>query len=110
MEKASVDEGRVCALLSYLLIGIIWYFADEKMKKNSFAKFHAKQGIVLLIAAIAWSILLSILWPIWVYLWFLMWLLELVPWVFVVMGIINALNGKEAELPIIGQFASKLTF
>ena len=58
--KASVENEKVCAILSYLLIGIIWYFADEKMKKSNFAKFHVKQGIVLFIAGIIVSIVYGI--------------------------------------------------
>jgi len=27
-----IADGKICAILAYLLIGIIWYFVDEKMK------------------------------------------------------------------------------
>jgi uncharacterized membrane protein len=113
-----VEEGKVCAILSYLLVGIIWYFADEKMKKNNFAKFHAKQGLVLLIAAIAYSILLGIIFGIiftplfFMGGWGLFWIFRLlyyVPLIFTIIGIINSANGNERELPIIGKFATKLT-
>jgi uncharacterized membrane protein len=108
--SGAAKEGQACAALSYILVGIIWFFADENMKKNSFVKFHAKQGLVLLIAWIAYSIVLSILWMV---LWFigpLLWLLYLVPWVLVAIGIINAVNGRENELPVIGKFASVFKF
>jgi uncharacterized membrane protein len=116
-----IETGKVCAALSYILIGIIWYFADENMKKNGFAKFHAKQGLVLLIAAIAYDIVLGIivgalLFPLlfsgmggWG-LFSILRLLYYVPLIFIIIGIINALNGNEKELPIIGGFASKLNF
>ena len=58
---SSVDEGKACAALSYLIVGIIWYFVDDEMKKNGFAKYHAKQGLVYLIASVIYSIALSIL-------------------------------------------------
>lgn len=115
-EKAAKEGGnsKVCAILAYLLIGIIWYFVDEKMKKDSFAKFHVKQGIVLLIFAIAWSIALSILSAILMFgiaiLWPLIMLLYYVPLVFTIIGIVNAVGNKEKELPIIGQYAKKLKF
>ena len=120
VSSKDVEEGKVCAILSYLLIGIIWYFADEKMKKNGFAKFHAKQGLVLLVAAIIYNIALGIVlgailfpmmfsgvgWGIFS----ILRLLYYIPLVFTVIGIINAANGNEKELPIIGNFAKKLTF
>ncbi len=113
----SNDAGneKTCAVLSYLLIGIIWYFADEKMKKSSAVKYHVKQGLVLLIAWVIYSIIISILlWPL-VLMSFgafypLIQLFNLVPWIFVILGIINAANGKQKELPIIGKFAKNFTF
>ena len=34
-ESGSQDNAKVAAILAYLLIGIIWYFADEKIKKKN---------------------------------------------------------------------------
>lgn len=101
------EEGKLVAILAYLLVGIIWYFADEKMKKNTFAKFHTKQGIILIISWIIVSVIWNIL-P-----WGLYWvasILEVVLAIFAILGIINAINGQEKEMPIIGQFAKSLTF
>lgn len=114
-KKESEGNEKLCAALSYILIGIIWYFADANMKKDKFVKFHVKQGIVLIIAAILWSILLNILFGTLVFggawgLWGIWRLLSYVPLVFAVLGIINSLNHKESELPIIGKFAKHLTF
>jgi uncharacterized membrane protein len=112
---AKTDNSQLCAILSYLLIGIIWYLIDEKMKKSDFAKFHVKQGVILLIFAIIWGIIISILAafasiiPLF-YLHPFIQLLNIVPLVFVIIGIINALNNKKNELPIIGEYAKKLTF
>ena len=97
---------KLCAILSYLLIGIIWYFADEKMKKSTFAKHHAKQGLVLLIADF-------IVWAIWMVP-FLGWIigpvLNIGIIILLIIGIINAANGKMSLLPIIGRFAEKINF
>lgn len=113
-KSSGISEGKAAAVLSYLLIGIIWYFADEKMKKNSFVKFHVKQGLVLLIFSIIWSIAMGFLGGIFMfgmfYLWNILHLLSYVPLIFGIIGIINALNGKEKELLLIGRFAQKLTF
>jgi len=111
---------KLCAILSYLLIGVIWYFADDKMKQSSFAKFHAKQGIVLIIAEVLYSIVLSIIFSI-LFVPFLLSglffgviaiyrILQIIPLIFLIIGIVNAANDKEKELPIIGKFANKLTF
>ena len=109
---AKNDNGKICAILSYLLIGVIWYFVDQEMQKDDFAKFHAKQGLVLLIFSIIWNILISFLFgmlfygifnPLW---WILHWL-SYIPLIFVIIGILNAVNGNKNELPVIGKYASK---
>ena len=117
-----LEQGKVCAILSYLLVGIIWYFADEKMKKNSYVKFHAKQGLVLLIFSIAIWIVERILfsmffnpfsWGAWGAIGLLgtiFWIVGLAELVLVIIGIVNAANGNQKPLPIIGGFASKLNF
>lgn len=103
-----VETGKACAILAYLLVGIIWYFADDKMKKNGFAKFHTKQGLVLLITSIIISIAGTII-P------FIGWFVilplgQLFVLVLLIFGIINAANGKEKDLPLIGKFAEKFEF
>ena len=103
-KKTEIENEKVCAILSYLLVGIIWYLADEKMKKSQLAKFHAKQGLVLLIVSVAGHIILTLI-PIigWVILPFF----SLVILIFAILGIINAANSTHKELPIIGQFGDK---
>ena len=102
-----IEEGKVCALLAYLLVGIIWYFADEKMKKNNFAKYHTKQALVLLVVGVVGSLVLGIV-P--VLGWFILPFFTLATIILAVLGIINAANGAQKELPIIGQFANKFKF
>ena len=122
-KTGKVENEKICAALSYILIGIIWYFADEKMKKSELARYHAKQGLVLLIAAICYSIVLSILFSILIFpmiitgaglgamgLIGILNLLNLVPLIFVIIGIINAVNEKEKPLPIIGKLGDKFSF
>jgi len=101
------ENSKICAILSYLLVGIIWYFVDENMKKDKFVKYHVKQGLVLLIVWVIGDIVFSII-P--VIGWILFPIFSLAMIVLMVLGIINAANGQEKELPIIGQFASKFTF
>jgi uncharacterized membrane protein len=116
----AAEEGKVCSILAYLLVGIIWYFADDDMKKNKFVKYHVKQGLVLLIAWLAYSIALGVVFAvIFTPIFFMgggfgllaiLRLLYYVPFIFLIIGIINALNGKEKELPIIGKYGRKFKF
>ena len=108
--KDGSGNGQVCAILSYFFIGIVWFFVDEKMKKDSLAKFHVKQAIILLIFSVIWSILLQFLGFFLRFLGPLYFLLSYVPLVFAIIGILNALNKKEKELPVIGSYAKKLPF
>ena len=106
--NSDVDSGKVCAILSYLFIGIVWYFIDENMKKNTFAKFHVKQSLVLLVVSIILQIIGTII-PI--IGWFLILpLAGIFGLVWMLIGIINALNGQTKELPIIGKYSTKFNF
>jgi len=107
MAKADVESGKACAILAYLLIGVIWYFADDAMRKNSFAKYHTKQALVLIITGIITNIILSLIIVIG---WILLPLFEAAFIILMIIGIINAVNGKEKKLPIIGGFSDKFTF
>jgi len=110
--QASDDAGnaKACAILSYLLIGLIWYLVDANMKKNSFVKYHVKQGLVLLITSIIIWIIGMALFIIPFLGWLIYYILQLLILVLVILGIINAAMDKQKELPVIGTFASKLNF
>ena len=99
------DNGKLCAFLAYWLLGIIWYFADENMKKNNFVKFHVKQSLILMLVSIIGSVVLGMI-P------FIGWLIlpffSLATLILWIVGLINAINGSEKELPIIGSFANQL--
>jgi len=119
-----VEDGKICAALSYILIGIIWYFADDKMRQNKFANYHCKQGLVLLIISVALGIILAILSALFFALMFipgigfvfasLFWIVSLIIWVcFLILwlfGLIYALSGKMKPVPVVGRFGEKFTF
>ncbi len=110
------NNSKLCAVLSYFLVGIVWYLADEKMKKDALAKYHFKQALNLLVIGVIISVVLSVFGAVFtlatlgigalllapVYL--VVNLILLVIWI---VGIINAINGKLKPVPIIGQFAEK---
>lgn len=99
-QKKSSDKNMI-ALLSYF--GILVIIPLLTAKEDQFVKYHIKQGLVLLIAAvavsfIAWTPILG---------WFISFFAWMVCFVLAIIGIINVLNGKEKPLPLIGQFADK---
>lgn len=101
MENSTVNEGKTMAIISYItLIGLIIAYFMNKGKENSFAAFHIKQSFRLLIFGIILSVLVFALV-------FATGITSLsyigyVSYVLMALGIINAVNGQEKKLPIIG--------
>lgn len=89
------------AIVAYLIF-FIPLLTDAK--DEPFVKYHVKQGIVLFIAWIAvWAFsMVPILG------WLLAIPLNLLLLVLMILGILNALNGQEKPLPLIGQYADKI--
>jgi len=92
------------AVLAYIgpLI-IVSYFLGQK---DSFVKFHIKQGLLLFIIEIAlwfFSMFLWILFPI-------LFVVNIGLLVWTILGIVNAAQRKEKELPLIGRWAKNFTF
>lgn len=90
-----VEENKVLAAISYLWIVSLIILLVKKESK--FAKFHAKQGLILWIASIVF--------------WFIPWIgwiLNLVIFVFIVIGFIQAISGKWYKVPLVGQLAAKI--
>lgn len=113
-----VEDGKICAALAYLFpIGLIWYLVDANMKKNKFVAFHVYQSLALAIVWIAAWIVVSIvgtilaftivLAPIAVLLWAALSILCLV---WFIMGLVNALSGKQKKLFLIGGLGDKFSF
>lgn len=107
--KEDIEQNKILGILAYL--GILVLIPILAGKGSKYARFHANQGLVLLIAEIAYSIaygiLSSILFMISFSLSIIVSLLGLVSFVFLVLaiiGIINVVNSKAKELPIIGKF------
>ena len=96
------------ALLSY--IGILFIIPLLAAKDSKFAKFHVNQGIVLFIAdlvcGLAVGIVSAILRFIPIVRLFLpavlITLVSLAALAFMIIGILNAVNGRAKELPLIG--------
>lgn len=89
------------AILSYLGILVLVPLLTDA-KNDPFVKFHIKQGLVLLICFVI-AMVLNIIPPIGILAWIACLILMII-------GIMNAANHKQVELPVIGQFAKNFHF
>ncbi len=95
--KEDIEKNKTMAVLAYIL-----FFVPLLAAKDSpFARYHANQGLVLFLCAIIGGPVLSLI-P--VLGWVLAPILSIGITVLAVIGIINVVNGKAKELPLIGKF------
>ena len=92
--SADINNNKVMAILCYL--GILWLIPFLTAKESPFVKYHLNQGLLVLIlgiaaAAVSWIPVIG-------------WLCGVVVFAFAVIGIVNVVNGKAQELPLIGRF------
>jgi len=102
-EKEDIVDNRIMAILSYLtFLVLVPFFAA---KKSKFARFHTNQGIVLIATFVILELAAGLLALIsGGFLSFLFPVLSIVYLVYIILGIVNAANGKAKELPLIGNF------
>ena len=102
-----IQTNNLLSLLSYL--GILVLIPLLLVKKSRFSRFHANQGLALIIANAAvyfLSFLSGALCSVsWVFIILLLpcMLLNMACIALAVLGIINAIRGKAKELPVIGK-------
>lgn len=100
MDQHIKDEGKTTAIISYItIIGLIVALIMNSSKQNAFAKYHIGQSVRLFAVGVINSILgfflpasLSIITTV----------IGLCLLVLMIIGIINAANGQEKPLPVIG--------
>lgn len=92
-----IEKNKVISALAY----IIFFLPLIVCPESPFGKFHANQGLLLLITGFAGSIVLGII-P--VLGWIILPFFSLAVFIFGIMGLVGALNGKAKELPIIGKY------
>jgi uncharacterized membrane protein len=98
------DNTMVMSVLAYIgPLVIVSYLVD---KDNPVVKFHIKQGVALFGAEIIVGIVASILWQ----LYFVWDIVNLLLLILSIVGIMNASQNKQKELPVIGGFAKGLNF
>jgi uncharacterized membrane protein len=102
------EQNKGMAIIAYILFFVPLLTGDHK--KSPFVKFHTNQGTVLFLTWIAWwlvSLIVSFILRGW-FLGLIFSLVGFAVWVGVivllVLGIINAVNGRMNPLPLIGKF------
>jgi len=98
------DDSKTWAFLAYLLSIVGFLLVLFTRKDDKYAMYHAKQSLVLFIV---WVVIWVIMWIPFIG-WLIGWILSILLVVLWILGMINALNGKQVPLPVIGQFADKI--
>ena len=94
-------EGKIFAMLSYL--SILCIIPLVLKKDNPFVLKHGKQGLILFLGEVAVFIIHIILG---------LWILRLGMFVLGVLsfvGLVAALRGRDAELPVVSNLANSIT-
>ncbi len=102
-----IQENKIMAVLAYF--GFLVFIPLFAAKRSRFARYHVKQGLILLAAELLFAVcycvlsfvMLSISW----HLYYIVKIAGMVRYLFpvlAVIGILNAINGKAKRLPVIG--------
>lgn len=98
------EHNTLMGVLAYIgPLVIVSYLAA---KDDAFVKFHIKQGLILFIATVALQIVRSYLWI----LYDIISIAYLAVGVLSIIGIINVIQKKEKELPLVGHLSKHFTF
>ena len=93
---------KVMAVLAY--IGILFLIPLLAAPNSRFARFHTNQGLVLFLAEVVLGAAGGVLGLIPFVGWIISSAIGIVCLAFMIIGIVNAANGKAKELPLIGSF------
>jgi uncharacterized membrane protein len=96
-DPADVEKNKTMAGLAYILFFLPLIACPD----SKYGKFHANQGLLLLIVSIAGNIILGII-P--VIGWIIMPIFGIAVFVLAIMGLINGFNGKVKEMPVFGKY------
>jgi len=100
------EQNTTMAVIAYLLFFVPLLTGDAKT--DLYVKYHTKQGLVLFLLVVAIRV---VGWFMPLLLWLtLSWFLNLGALVLLIIGIINAVGGKQKPLPIIGRFSDMFKF
>jgi uncharacterized membrane protein len=98
MNNQTVTEGKTIAIICYLtFIGTIIAFIMNQNKQNTFASFHIRQAIGLILLGFILNILQMYLDLFWIG--SVLWLGLIILWL---IGFIGAIQGEEKKIPLLG--------
>ncbi len=106
--EEDIRQNKTMAGLAYVL----FFLPLIVCKDSRFGRFHANQGLLLLILSIAGAIVLSVItsimaiisWRLFGFISLLYSLFGLAILALVLYGLVNGLSGKAKELPVIGRY------
>lgn len=103
---SDTDQSLFMGILAY--IGVLIIIPYLVAKHNPFVKFHIKQGAVLVaIEIVLWVLIQTgmfyLIMPI-------ISIIQLAVIILAIIGIVNVIQKKEKELPVVGSFAKHLKF
>lgn len=99
-ENKDPQKNTLMAILAY--IGPLVIVSYLTSKDDPFVKFHIKQGLVLFVVEVAMWFLAGMMFY---QFWMIMNIINMGTLVLSIVGIVNAVQGKEKELPLVGQFS-----
>lgn len=109
-DNADIEQNKFMGILAYFSwLVLIPIFAAPNSK---FARYHANQGLILAITEVIWwigtviinTMFFAINWRLGYVVGTILALANIVFVVLLIIGIMNAANGKAKELPVIGKF------
>lgn len=115
-DAVDIQNNKAMAVLSY--IGILVLIPIFAAKNSPYARYHANQGLILLLAGVVWgmfysivavclsilSLFLPLLWAISFAVISIFGILSLAFLALEIYGIVNAATGKAKPLPVLGRF------
>ncbi len=101
-DSGDIADNKVMAILAY--IGILFLIPLLAAQNSRFARFHTNQGLILFLAEVVLSAASGILGLIPIVGWIVSGAVGILCLALMIIGIVNAANGKAKELPLIGGF------
>lgn len=97
-DPADIEKNKVLCLFSYL--GILFLIPLLACQDSKFARYHVNQGIILFLA----NLILGAVAVIPILGWIVGGVGSIIAFVLMIIGIVNAVQGRAKELPIIGKY------
>lgn len=104
MDPKEIEEGKVFAILSYVLslAALPFFIVPLIMRNNGFSLYHAKQCLIIWLLGLVGGVVSSILAAVCIGV-ILGIALGIFCLVITIMGLINAINGKVQPVPLVGK-------